>query len=319
MTDSTLRNSFENILKPSLGPRFALSFAALLICSQFLFGCKSNVEQPVVRKLLVDVDRSAQPTPGSSSSVADEVSREQLQEWVRNWLKDAGSLRLDEKAEEGAVLRVRFSPAPVGKRRGAMGLEAEWVEKKDGKGRRFYGQSEAWRHGSVPNEQILKNAFADALGQVLSVRSAGHLDDVKLAAWLDDAQKTSEQKKRALRVLGNRRSEAGLAMMCKFVENHDAELEAEALIALTRLQPKAKADQERVTQVLIDATAGRSPLMKKQVVKAVERLDTRLGRAWLFTLSTGHPASEVRLAASSALQRLELSDSATDRLQEEKH
>ena len=268
-----------------------------------LWGCQQGPQVPVVRKLLVDIDRSHV----TASSQASALQRDEVRDWVKSWLQQGHVARLDEQASTGAVLRVRI--APFGKKNAhqeIVQVELEWSEKVGARRERLLGLSAPTLHGSVPLDVMLQNAFADALGQVLSMRTAGHLDDDALLAWLTDDRKNVEQKKRAIRLLGTRNSETAVPVLCDLVDKHDTELEADALVALTRMVPTAVDLRERSTRTLVEvASSRRSPVLKRQVVTTVEKLDTHLGRAWLFTLSTGHAVSEVRVAAADALARLE--------------
>jgi HEAT repeat protein len=86
-------------------------------------------------------------------------------------------------------------------------------------------------------------------------------------------------------------------------EDHRA-LAPLALVALGQIGDPAGLD------AVIDYSTGRPAGVQKQAIEAVRHVGGHRGRAWLFTLSTGHDDPDVQMAAEAALASLEVAPTA---------
>ena len=252
-----------------------------------------------VRKILVDVEPAATG-----------IDREAVRDVVEGVVKKARGIKVvDAGRGDAAVLRVRIEGyGPAGgtdadskasnKTTLALTVEVTAIAGETGGGG-YRGHALASGNGVVDARTLVAQALRDALAQVLMTRNAADLDSNTLVAWLTDGDASDEQKRRAVRILGSRRERAAVETLSKVLMGGDKELGPIALAALTNI-----GDPGAVDAVIAYSDRQPAPVVK-QCIEAVRSMASPRGRAWLFTLSTGHPDSDVQQQASAALAALE--------------
>lgn len=275
--------------------------AVLLVVSS-LCACTCGEAPLVLRKVLVDVE------PGASAGVDRDVVRGA----VKTALKDRDGVKVDEGAADGAVLRVRVEAAtstPPSETAAAAATLSLSVEVQGGgaatQGARFSyrGHSVASAAGAMPTDVLVKQAFEDALAQVLQARGADRADSDDLLAWLREADGVSDdQRRQAIRILGARRDARAVEPLVKILLGPDRELAQLSLSALTSIGDPAAVD------AVIAYSDKKPSLVRKQCIEAVRVMGSSKAKGWLFTLSTGHQDADVQAAAAAALASIEAAD-----------
>jgi hypothetical protein len=211
------------------------------------------------------------------------------------------------KPQDAAVLRVQIvgfasAAGPDAPREGgstlSLGLEVMDAP-EEGRRATYRGHSVASGNGDIQLKLLVQQALRDALGQVLSTRGAADLKSAELVAWLSDPAATDEQRRRAVRILGTRRAKDAVPALDAVLLGDDKELAGQALTAVTNI------GDPRSVPAVIRFAENQPALVRKQAIDAVRAMGTREGKAWLFTLSTGHPDAEVQQQAGAALIALE--------------
>lgn len=288
---------------------------AMSLCAA-LGGCnKASDDQMQVRLLLIDVDPSTRI--GTHS-----VDREDLRAQVQALLTDHPAIKLREGAKKGVTMRVRLAPsadetpAPTAfpfpsstdpsTLAVALTIEASIDEgHTGGDSYRYKGASTSGNAGSLPPAAVVENLFRDAVDQVLLARQARDLDDKILIGWLSPgADVSQDQKRQAVRVLGARKSQAAIPALVRVLQDDDRMLAVHALGALSAAEPEGD-NKTKVVQAIIAFAEAKATIIRKQAIAAVGRIDVPLSRAWLWTMSGGHPDDDVRARARDALAALD--------------
>jgi hypothetical protein len=268
-------------------------------------GCKGEPEPLAVRKVLVDVAPGAEGPEGV-------LEREKVRSLVQAAIdRDKRMSRTEERS--GAVLRVRLEAAALtagdeaSGPGGTLSVAVDVSGGEPGKAGRFRYRghsvaSLAGRKGASPTidfPTLFRQAFADSMEQVMGARGAEKQSSDTLLAWLEGEEVSTGQRRQAIRVLGARKEERAVPALVTMLSGKDRDLSQAALGALTLI-----ADPAAVEAVIL-YSEGKPSLVRKQAIEAVRLMGTRTGKAWLFTLSTGHPDADVRGAADHALAQLE--------------
>ncbi|MDP2344664.1 MAG: HEAT repeat domain-containing protein [Deltaproteobacteria bacterium] len=281
--------------------RVVLRFSiALLLLVGVVGACDCGGEPLVVRRVLVDVDPAA------------EVDREQVRVTIFEVLGNTRGLSIDETRADGAILRVRIVsfarastadaelvPAghpPVAPPPATLSLAVDVTE---GGRPTLRGHSVASVHGVIDPRALVEQALKDALRQAMQTRAADKLGSDELLAWLDDPSTSAAQQKRAMQALGSRREKRATPLLTALLKSEDPELAGAALQALTLLGDEAGVD------AVIAYSERQSPALRKLCIDAVKATGSSRARAWLFTLSSGHPDVAVQAHARAALVALD--------------
>jgi hypothetical protein len=273
----------------------ALALVALAVSApSLLSGCDGRGPLEV-RKVLVDVEPAATG-----------VDREQIRDVVDKTLQKTRGVRLvDAGKGDAAVLRVRVEGyGPPGEQAGpqrttlALTVEVTGVPGDAAPGG-FRGHAVASGAGLVDARTLVDSALRDALAQVLMTRGASDLGSPQLISWLKDDDASDDQKRRAIRILGSRRERSAVEPLAAVLTSGDEELAPLALAALTNIGDPGAVD------AVIAYSDKQPPVVVKQCIEAVRSMGSPRGRAWLFTLSTGHPDPDVEQQAAAALAVLE--------------
>lgn len=269
--------------------------------------CKRAPEPLSLRKVLIDVAPGAEGPGGV-------LDRESVRAVIEAAV-DADRRFKRSGDRDAAVLRVRLestSLLPPDQGTTAGGTLSMSVEVSGGvpgeplKRYEYRGHSMASLSGDgddpaagIDFTTLLRRAFDDAVSQVLSARGAHNENSAVLLAWLDDAKVSSEQRRQAIRILGARKDASAVPALIRALDSDDRELGQAALGALTLI------GDPRGAVAVIEYAEGKPSLVRKQAIEALRVMGSSLGKAWLFTLSTGHPDADVRVAAERALAELE--------------
>lgn len=279
--------------------------AALLLALAFASSCKPKTEPLALRKVLIDI------APGADAGGL--LERETVRAIVEGVIaKDARFRRTDDR--DAAVLRVRLeSSALVPSERGdgsggtlslsvevSGGVPGEPLKRQEYRGHSMASlTAEGGAERTIDFKALVRRAFEDAVSQVLAARTAHREDSAVLLAWLEDERAPAEQRYQAVRILGVRKDPNAVPLLMRALESSDRNLAQAALGALTLI------GDARAAEAVIAYAEGKPSLIRKQAIEAIRMMGSPLGRAWLFTLSTGHPDSDVRVAAERALAELE--------------
>ncbi len=201
-----------------------------------------------------------------------------------------------------ALLRVEVLRAapPRGDEPGTVRVRAD-VMGKDGLMYRGTGRAV----GDSPTTILFARALNDALDEAHGARSMERKSIPELVGILDDDVASITQKRQAIRVLGLKKDSASVDRLIAVLDGEDRDLAEAALGALTLI-----ADPKAVIPV-IEYADSKPAYVRKRAIDAVRAMGTDEGRAWLFTLSTGHPDIEVQLAARRAFDALSSAPSST--------
>lgn len=282
--------------------------AIAVLAGLVLAGACSGAGPLEVRKVLVDVEPAAVAGAGA-------MDREQVRSVVDEVLRKARGVKLVEQNAAGAVLRVRlegYGPAAGdqqrkdGGQKTTLALTVEVVGAPgEPTGGGYRGHAIASGIGTIDARTLVAQALRDALAQVFMTRNAAELDSKELVSWLDDdaagdiSADTSERKRRAVRILGSRRERSAVEPLSRVLVGGDVELQPLALAALTNIGDPSAVD------AVIAYSDRQPPVLTKQCIEAVRSMGSPRARAWLFTLSTGHPDLDVQQQAAAALASLE--------------
>ena len=275
----------------------AVAFIALAATAGLLWQRLSSGETLAVKKILIDVEPAA---------VAAGIDREAVRAVAVDVISDTRGVVVDEQAV-GAVLRVRVesfsalappTPAehPPVTPTSSLSLTVDVVD--DG---RTIGRSRAVAsaRGAMGPATLMGQAVRDALRQIQQARAADRLDGDTLIGWLTSHEVSDVQRRRAIQALasrGDRRATPILVGMLKAgVDEADAVGILQALALL--------ADADAVEPVI--AYSERQPAaMRKLCIDVVKASASPRGVPWLFTLSSGHPDTDVQAHARAALAQL---------------
>jgi hypothetical protein len=268
-------------------------------------GCKERAEPLAVRKVLIDV------APGAEAGGS--LEREKVRATVEAAIDDDSRFRRTDE-RDAAVLRVFLEAAALtpgekaGTAGGSLSVSVEVTGGVPGeplKRYRYRGHSltslsgAAGQPGNLDFVTLFRRAFDDAAGQVLAAKGAQRQDTQTLLTWLQAEGSSTEQRRQAIRVLGARKEPAALQALIATLRQDDRELAQAALGALTLIADPTAAP------AVMEYAESQPSLARKQAIEAVRVMGGEVGKAWLFTLSTGHPEADVRATAERALAQLE--------------
>lgn len=276
------------------------SAAVVCLCLTTWMGCSAKPTLEI-RKLLVDVSPGAEG-PGAV------LARDALRSMVERRLGSHPQIQVVPGDPEAAVLRVRLesTTGTVDEKQGS----APWthgsvhlVVEASGGGAQtrwsFHGQGAARANAPVNFGMLVEEALDTGLQQVLLAKSAHQQPSDTLLAWLASNTTGRDQRLQAVRLLGARREPQATPLLVDLLGDDDAEVAQAAMGAIMLI------GDPRAVSAVIQYAEAKPSLVRRQAIEAVRNMGTYLGKAWLFTLSTGHPDQEVQQAAASALAQLE--------------
>ena len=291
---------------------WALACLLALVQTAYVLGC-SDADSLVVREVLLDLE------PGVLAG-AGAPDREQVRGVVHQVLEKAHGVKMVAATASGAVLRVRIEGYGPNKSDQATTDSAPKttlalsIEVLSASGARmdeaggYRGHALASGTGAIDARSLVREAMKDALSQVLMTKNAADLDSSELVAWLGDnsvvegavaKQSASERQRRAVRILGSRRDRMAVEPLSRVLMGAQQELKPLALAALSNIADPSAVD------VVIAYADRQPPVLTRQCIEAVRAMGSPRARAWLFTLSTGHPDLDVQQQAAAALAALE--------------
>lgn len=254
-------------------------------------------ETLLVKKILIDVEPAA---------VAAGVDREVVRAVADDVVGDSRGIVVD-AAVPGAVLRVRvetFSaiapPAPADHPPvtpvTSLSLAVDVIDEGRTIGR---GRAVASAQGVMGTEALIGQAIRDALRQIQQARAADRLDSDTLLAWLTADDVSEAQRRRAMQALASRGDRRATPILLGMLRNGLDEGEAAGILQALALL----ADADAVDGVI--AYSERQPaVVRKLCIDVVKASASPRGVPWLFTLSSGHPDSDVQAHARAALAQL---------------
>lgn len=255
-----------------------LSVALILACT----GCQDNAV--AIGKVEVDVDLGAART----------LSMPFLQRTSEDGVDKHRGFTL-ERDKGAALLRVEVLRAapPRGDEPGSVRVRADIMGKD---GLRYRGTGRA--KGDSPTTILFSRALNDALDEAHGARSMERKKRPELLAILDDDASSVTKQRQAIRVLGLQKDPATVDRLVTVLGGEDRELAEAALGALSLI------GDARAVGPVIRYADSKPAYVRKRAIDAVRSMGTEEGRAWLFTMSTGHPDVEVQLAARRAFASL---------------
>lgn len=280
----------------------ALLAGALIVASLLDSACEVGQGPLRVRKVIIDV-----------APDAERLGREHVRAVLHASLRALRGVHIVDDGRhggprdgpgEGAVLRVRLESFGATLDEGqppktTLALSVEVVGLPGEGPADFRGQAVASASGVADTRTLVEVALRDAMAQVLLSRAAADLESTELIAWLERDGTSTDQRRRAVRVLGGRRESAAVDVLARVLLGEDRELQPLALTALASI-----GDAGGVDAVLAYADR-KPPTVVRQSIEAVRLMGSRRGKAWLFTLSTGHAEPDVQRHAASALAWVE--------------
>jgi hypothetical protein len=292
----------------------------LLLPIFFFVGCQ-NDSTVVVRKILVDLDEA----------VEKHVQRDLVRKMTQQIILSDDGVRFDSESSKGGILRVYLhslsvsplKPVDEDKRAAsetknrvsgpgdgatvvtlALSIALTGVadklnprEKKishQGHGTGTTTITGAMDIGSVA-PPLVKNALSGAIQEIMAKRDLASKPSAELIEKLKDSQLARRQTQLVVEFLGLRREKEAIPLLVEIMKSDDRELAQYAVGALARIGAPNAVDD------MIEYASGKPASLRKLVIEAMRVAGTPKAKAWLFTLSKGHPDPEVQLAASSAL------------------
>ena len=268
-----------------------------------LSACKRD-KPLLIRKLLVDIDPAAQAR----------MVRDGVRDRAMGIIDGIDELKRVDERDAGVVCRVRvhrasYGAAPPNADHPEVTGQADVVltvdlngklgdERVDYEGRgvaRAFGVS----NDDIDFDRLLDQALKDAFEEVRVAKRAEGEDESTLIAWLEDPTVGDARKRRALSLLGSRKSARATDAVVAILQSDDRELAQAALMSISAIGDPSAVD------AVIAYADGKPAYIRKQAIEAVRAMGTKKGQAWLFTLSTGHPDPEVQHAAGVAFAYLD--------------
>lgn len=258
-----------------------ITLAGLLL----VLGCTEKPEVAVVQRVVLSLPKSLD---------GDAKAREQLRADILAQLALDDLTRVTDR-ESDATHLVRVEVAPI--------LNPETREDEPG----VVVQLRSFSKGAVleavgrsqkAGTAFVLEGFEDAWSIITTRRrlQVAKASDVLAALDSNDLRVRSA----AITLVGERKIEAGVAPLCRILEDEDNELLVlRAVGALISLGDPAAIDP------LIALARNKDPGFVLQVVFAVGAIGGQTARGYLVTLASGHPVEQVRRGAEDALQELE--------------
>jgi hypothetical protein len=250
-----------------------------------------------VRRVVIDVE---------SAALAGGVDREAVRALTHMTIGETRGFKLAPDAP-GSALRVvveaintQQPPMPAGHPPVAattsLTMSVELIDDGQTIAR---GRAVASAQGDIDREALLRNALRDAVRQVHLVKAADRLDSDELLRWFGDPDISDAQRSRAMQALASRGDRRLTAALTSRLEQELQDGEAAALLqALALLGDPASID------AVIAYSERRPAAIRKLCIDVVKASASARGVPWLFTLSSGHPDSEVQAYARAALAHL---------------
>lgn len=281
--------------------------AAVLMTLAFVStSCKRGPEPLRIHKVLVEVEPGAEGPGGV-------LEREKVRSLVEAALEaDARFQRTEDR--DDAVFRARLEstallPPAAGTTAGAVlgvtvevsgGVPGAPLKRYEYRGHSLASLARGPDSGGVDFNALFRQAFDDAAAQVLAARAAHDEDSAVLLAWIDDEEAAPEKRRQAVRILGGRKDARAVPSLIRALASDDDDLAQAALGALTRIGDASAA------AAVVEYASGKPDLVRKrQAIEALRVMGSSVGKAWLFTMSTGHPDTDLRVSAERALAELE--------------
>lgn len=254
-------------------------------------------EPLTVKKILIDVEPAA---------VAGGIDREAVRGIASDVVGDTRGVTIATDGD-GAVLRVRvesFSalapPAPADHPpvtpTTSLSLAVDVIDDGRTVGR---GRAVATAQGVMRPDVLVGQALRDALRQIQQARAADRLDSETLLAWLTAGDVGEAQRRRAIQALASRGERRATPILLDMLQSGVDEADAVGILqALALLADAAAVD------VVIGYSERQPPLVRKLCIDVVKAAASPRGVPWLFTLSSGHPDTEVQAHARAALAQL---------------
>lgn len=263
--------------------------------------CTKGPKSLTVRKVLIDFG------PGFTK-VAGVPKRDQIRQIAIEALKGEPKVRFSEKADTGALLRVRLEPATD------FALENEQsgeeilvgirlsVDSAKGVQQYYWGVTLDMAQTINPKES-LQEALDECLKQVLSAYFAEGESTKALLLRLEHYSQGRPVDKNkvllAIQVLGSRREKSATKLLSKLLLNSKEPVNMAALGALTLIADPSAIDA-------VTTFAEKKPnYIRKQAILAAREMGGEKAAAWLFTMSTGYDDPDVQKAAEDALNDVE--------------
>lgn len=277
--------------------------AFVLVVIALVFSACEQSAPVVVKKILVDVDPSAERA----------VDRESIRAQTRALIERDRGFALDEAKADGQVVRVRvfvatsgdvvaFEPTdgpeghPTTPRRPALvSLSVELTGARGDTKQALRATGVAHAEGGAALDGLVADALKDAFAGIFDAKVSASEDSEVLVARVLDEKRSVREREQAIRMLGQRREKSAVAVLMSTLERGEEVLSPAALHALGQIGDPSAVD------AIIEYASGQTTPVRKAAIDAVRSIDTPRGRAWLFTLSTGHPDPDVQLAATTAL------------------
>jgi hypothetical protein len=257
----------------------------------------NGAEQISVRRVVIDVE---------SAALAGGVDREAVRALAHTIIGETSGFALRPDAP-GSALRVvveaistQQPPTPAGHPPVAattsLTMSLELIDDGQTIAR---GRAVASAQGDIDREALLGNALRDAIRQVKLVKAADRLDNDELLRWVGDPGVSEAQRLRAMQALASRGDRRLTAALTTRLDQELQDGEAAALLqALALLGDPASID------AVIAYSERRPATIRKLCIDVVKASASARGVPWLFTLSSGHPDSEVQAYARAALAHL---------------
>jgi hypothetical protein len=275
---------------------------ALVLVALFVGACDSSPAMPV-KKILVDVEPSAERS----------VDRERVRAETRALIDRDRGFSFDESNADGHVVRVKLFVATSGdpstgedpmrpeghpetaRRPSLVSLAVEISGARADPKQTIRSTGVAHAEGGSALDPLVADALRDAFAGILDARlSASESSTILIARVLDD-KRSVRDREQAIRMLGQRREREAVRALLTTLEQEEEVLAPAALHALGQIGDASAVD------AIIEYAALKPTPVRRAAIDAVRGIDTPRGRAWLFTLSTGHPDPDVQLAAATAL------------------
>jgi HEAT repeats len=233
------------------------------------------------------------------------LQRKDIRKICKKILSHQKNIKVKWDRSKNGVLRVRFQFLPVQEKTGAgqLMVSLKYSEITNQGLRQYFASSSLAVANTDEHRLIFERVFSQGMSELISTwqgekQSSARLLEEMNEDWIDETV-NENQLLQNIHLLGIKKEKKAVPILVKILLGRNEKAALASMVALTDI-----GDPDAVDGITKYAER-KSGDVRKQAILAVRKMGGKKAAAWLFTLSTGHEDSEVRLAASEALKYVE--------------